>query len=65
MSCTIARTKAIPWLILLKEIEMIKTADWIIDIGPEGGKYGGELNGFIITPETVNQNQSHIPHHLT
>jgi len=22
---------------------VIKTADWIIDLGPEGGEYGGEI----------------------
>jgi excinuclease ABC subunit A len=22
---------------------VIKSADWIIDLGPEGGKYGGEI----------------------
>ena len=33
-------------------LEVIKTADWIIDIGPEGGTKGGEI---IIqdTPEKV------------
>jgi excinuclease ABC subunit A len=33
-------------------LEVIKTADWIIDIGPEGGDAGGEIiaSG---TPEDV------------
>ena len=33
---------------------MIKTADWIVDLGPEGGSGGGEIlvSG---TPETVAQ----------
>ena len=33
-------------------LEVIKTADWIIDLGPEGGDKGGEIvaEG---TPETV------------
>ena len=24
-------------------MDVIKTADWILDVGPEGGAYGGEL----------------------
>ena len=30
-------------LIVEHNMEVIKTADWIIDLGPEGGKGGGEL----------------------
>ncbi len=33
-------------------LEVIKTADWIIDMGPEGGDGGGEIVA-IGTPETV------------
>ncbi len=24
-------------------MEVIKSADWVIDLGPEGGKFGGHL----------------------
>jgi excinuclease ABC subunit A len=24
-------------------LDVIKTADWIIDLGPDGGEYGGRL----------------------
>ena len=36
------------------EIDVIKTADWIIDLGPEGGNRGGQIvaQG---TPEQVAQ----------
>jgi excinuclease ABC subunit A len=30
-------------LIIEHNLDVIKSADWIIDLGPEGGKYGGEL----------------------
>lgn len=30
-------------LVVEHNLDVIKTADWIIDIGPEGGKHGGEI----------------------
>lgn len=30
-------------LVIEHNMDVVKTADWIIDIGPEGGKYGGEI----------------------
>lgn len=39
-------------LIIEHNLDVIKTADWVIDLGPEGGKHGGEIiaEG---TPEAV------------
>jgi excinuclease ABC subunit A len=28
---------------LLHNLEVVKTADWVIDMGPEGGDGGGEV----------------------
>ena len=39
-------------LVIEHNMEMIKTADWVIDIGPEGGNKGGELV-FAGTPEDL------------
>lgn len=39
-------------LVIEHNMEMIKTADWVIDIGPEGGNQGGELV-FTGTPEDL------------
>ncbi len=30
-------------LVIEHNLDVVKTADWIIDLGPEGGEYGGEI----------------------
>ena len=30
-------------LVIEHNLEMVKCADWIIDLGPEGGEQGGEI----------------------
>jgi excinuclease ABC subunit A len=42
-------------IIIEHNLDMIKVADWIIDIGPEGGAGGGEIVA-MGTPETVAKN---------
>jgi excinuclease ABC subunit A len=32
-------------VVIEHNLEMIKCADWIIDLGPEGGQRGGEVLG--------------------
>ena len=39
-------------IIIEHNLDVIKLADWIIDIGPEGGKKGGQILS-IGTPEEV------------
>ncbi|MDG1192479.1 MAG: excinuclease ABC subunit UvrA, partial [Arenicellales bacterium] len=39
-------------LVIEHNLDVIKTADWIIDLGPEGGQRGGELVA-TGTPEDV------------
>ncbi len=51
-------------VVIEHNLDVIKTADWIIDIGPEGGDGGGEVvaQG---TPEDVAKNErSHTGHYL-
>ncbi|MFO1106204.1 MAG: excinuclease ABC subunit UvrA [Amaricoccus sp.] len=39
-------------VVIEHNLDVIKTADWIIDIGPEGGDGGGSIVG-VGTPETI------------
>ena len=43
-------------LVIEHNLDVIKTADWVIDLGPEGGSKGGQIiaEG---TPETICKNK--------
>jgi excinuclease ABC subunit A len=43
-------------VVIEHNLEVIKTADWVIDLGPEGGDGGGEIVG-VGTPEQIANNQ--------
>ncbi len=42
-------------VVIEHNLEVIKTADWVIDLGPEGGDGGGEIVG-MGTPEDIAEN---------
>ena len=51
-------------IVIEHNLDVIKTADWIIDIGPEGGDGGGEVVA-IGTPETIAEVEgSYTGHYL-
>jgi excinuclease ABC subunit A len=39
-------------VVIEHNLEVIKTADWVVDLGPEGGARGGNIVG-VGTPETI------------
>jgi excinuclease ABC subunit A len=51
-------------VVIEHNLDVIKTADWIVDMGPEGGAGGGEVVG-VGTPEEIAANpQSHTGQYL-
>ena len=44
-------------IVIEHNLDVIKTADWVIDMGPEGGSGGGQIVG-VGTPETLAQNSA-------
>jgi excinuclease ABC subunit A len=51
-------------LVIEHNMEVIKCADWLIDLGPEGGEQGGEVV-FKGMPETMTQlKDNHTAHYL-
>ena len=51
-------------VVIEHNLDVIKTADWIIDIGPEGGDGGGEIVA-VGTPEQVAEEpRSHTGRYL-
>ncbi len=46
-------------IVIEHNLDLIKCADYIIDIGPEGGENGGELIAFG-TPEEVAKNKNSV-----
>ncbi len=44
-------------VVIEHNLDVIKTADWIIDLGPEGGSGGGQIIA-TGTPETVARNRA-------
>ena len=51
-------------IVIEHNLEMIKCADWIIELGPEGGEKGGELVGAGAPEEIVDLAQSHTGKYL-
>lgn len=51
-------------VVIEHNLEVIKTADWIIDLGPEGGDGGGEIVAAGPPAEIVKATRSHTGRYL-
>lgn len=51
-------------VVIEHNLDVIKTADWIIDLGPEGGVKGGEIVAEGTPEEVVKVKTSYTGHYL-
>jgi excinuclease ABC subunit A len=51
-------------IVIEHNLEVIKTADWIVDLGPEGGDGGGEIVAVGRPEDVVNETRSYTGHFL-
>jgi excinuclease ABC subunit A len=51
-------------VIIEHNLDVIKTADWIIDLGPEGGEKGGEILTAGTPEQVAEQADSYTGHYL-
>ena len=51
-------------VVIEHNLEVIKTADWIIDLGPEGGDGGGEVVAAGRPEDIIHEPRSYTGHFL-
>jgi excinuclease ABC subunit A len=51
-------------LVIEHNLEVIKTADWIIDLGPDGGTGGGRVVAEGTPEQIALKRESHTGHYL-
>jgi excinuclease ABC subunit A len=51
-------------LVIEHNLEVIKTADWVIDLGPEGGDSGGRIVATGTPEDIAEAADSHTGHYL-
>ena len=52
-------------VVIEHNLEVIKTADWIIDLGPEGGDKGGEIVAAGTPEDVAKEPRSYTGHYLS
>lgn len=51
-------------VVIEHNLEVIKTADWLIDLGPEGGDKGGEIVAMGTPEQVIKEDRSYTGHYL-
>jgi excinuclease ABC subunit A len=51
-------------VVIEHNLDVIKTADWIIDLGPEGGSGGGQVVAVGTPEQLAKDKKSHTGHYL-
>ena len=52
-------------VVIEHNLDVIKTADWVIDMGPEGGDGGGQIVAQGTPEQVAAEPASHTGHYLT
>jgi excinuclease ABC subunit A len=50
-------------VVIEHNLDVIKTADWLVDLGPEGGSKGGQIIATGTPEEVAEMKQSHTGHY--
>jgi excinuclease ABC subunit A len=51
-------------IVIEHQLDVVKSADWIIDMGPEGGEKGGNVVGMGTPEQLLRFKKSHTAHAL-
>jgi excinuclease ABC subunit A len=51
-------------VVIEHNLDVIKTADWLVDLGPEGGSKGGQIIAVGTPEEVTKMKQSYTGHYL-
>ncbi|MNE73008.1 UvrABC system protein A [compost metagenome] len=51
-------------VVIEHNLDVIKTADWLVDLGPEGGSKGGQIIACGTPEELAKMKQSYTGHYL-
>jgi len=51
-------------VVIEHNLDVIKTADWLVDLGPEGGSKGGQIIASGTPEELAKMKQSYTGHYL-
>jgi excinuclease ABC subunit A len=51
-------------VVIEHNLDVIKTADWVVDLGPEGGDGGGQIVAQGTPEQITRQSRSHTGHYL-
>ena len=51
-------------VVIEHNLDVIKTADWLVDLGPEGGSKGGQIIACGTPEELSEMKQSYTGHYL-
>jgi excinuclease ABC subunit A len=51
-------------VVIEHNLDVIKTADWLVDLGPEGGSKGGQIIATGTPEQVAEMKQSYTGHYL-